>query len=330
MTRLILVDATPYGPEPSGAYRRAVELLARLPGLLKEDVFEVHWASDGASPPADLVAPNLVHAKVSVSCRGGLRRWCARRRALARRHREAPYTHLLTDHGPLVRPGRVCNVVTLHDLRFRHGYGGGVRSIYGRWGYGRALRKAAACVAVSAAVAQEARAAYGLAPACLHTVPNAAAAVFRAGRADGRRGALVVSRNEARKARGAARAAARAAGLALEIVDGGLDDRALCARYQRARWLLAPSLLEGFDLPVVEALACATPVIASDIAPHRDLLTRGAEGLRLVAPPERRGNHWVWPGAVAALGEEPPREVRPPVFGWDDAAGKLADLLRGL
>jgi len=38
-----------------------------------------------------------------------------------------------------------------------------------------------------------------------------------------------------------------------------------------ARALLAPSLAEGFDLPVVEALSLGTPVIASDIPVHREL-----------------------------------------------------------
>ena len=64
------------------------------------------------------------------------------RRQLAQRHRHAPFTHLLTDYGPVIRPDRVANIVTVHDLRFLHGYGGWLRRLYGRFGYGRMLRRA--------------------------------------------------------------------------------------------------------------------------------------------------------------------------------------------
>lgn len=39
---------------------------------------------------------------------------------------------------------------------------------------------------------------------------------------------------------------------------------------RHARALLAPSLAEGFGLPVAEALTAGVPVVASDIAPHRE------------------------------------------------------------
>lgn len=330
MTRLIVVDATPYGPAPSGARRRAVELLARLPALLPEDVFEVHWAHDGGGPPAGLAAPNMVHADVAVSCNGGMRRWQRRGRDLKRRHAQAPYTHLLTDHGPLVLPDRVRNLVTLHDLRFLHGYGGRARALYGRYLYGRKLRSATAVLAVSAAVAAEAKVCYGLAADHVHALPNAASTVFQRGPEVARKGVLVVSRDEPRKARGAAVVAAREAGLSLEIIDDGGNDETLLRRYRAARWLLAPSLLEGFDLPVVEALACGTPVIASDIPPHRDLLERGARGLRLVPPPRPAGDSWSWPEAVEALGETPPSEVAAPAWTWDHAAAALAKLIEAV
>ena len=326
MTRLVVVDATPYGPEPSGARRRAVELLARLPALMPEDVFEVHWACDGGGPPDSLEAPNLVHATVASSCRGGARRWWRRSRELRRRHASAPFTHLLTDHGPVVRPERVRNFVTVHDLRFLHGHGGFARGLYGRYLYGRSLRRAARVIAVSEAVAAEAHAVYGLPEAQVAAVPNAVSPVFRPMPGVERSGALVVARDEPRKARGAALAAAREAGLALEIVDGGIDDAALRERYAAARWLLAPSRLEGFDLPVVEALACGTPVLASDIPAHRELLARGAEGLILVPAPAVGDASW--PEAVAALRESPPGHVAPPAWTWDDAAQALADVIR--
>jgi len=50
-----------------------------------------------------------------------------------------------------------------------------------------------------------------------------------------------------------------------------LDRRVLAAVYRRAAVVMLPSQREGFGLPVVEAMACGTPVVASDLAALREV-----------------------------------------------------------
>jgi glycosyltransferase involved in cell wall biosynthesis len=62
-----------------------------------------------------------------------------------------------------------------------------------------------------------------------------------------------------------------------------LDDRSVAALLSRARALLLPSFVEGFGLPLAEALASKVPVICSDIPVFREL-GRGAPDY--VDPPD--------------------------------------------
>jgi glycosyltransferase involved in cell wall biosynthesis len=55
------------------------------------------------------------------------------------------------------------------------------------------------------------------------------------------------------------------------IERGGLTDAEAAALLRRARALLLPSYAEGYGFPVVEALACGTPVLCSDIAALREI-----------------------------------------------------------
>jgi glycosyltransferase involved in cell wall biosynthesis len=46
---------------------------------------------------------------------------------------------------------------------------------------------------------------------------------------------------------------------------GGIDEEKLPTLYRGAEALIFPSLYEGFGLPIVEAMACGTPVLTSNI-----------------------------------------------------------------
>jgi glycosyltransferase involved in cell wall biosynthesis len=52
----------------------------------------------------------------------------------------------------------------------------------------------------------------------------------------------------------------------------GVDDAALVGLYCGAIATIAPSHIEGFSMPVVEAAACGTPVVASMCAAHLELI----------------------------------------------------------
>ncbi len=88
-----------------------------------------------------------------------------------------------------------------------------------------------------------------------------------------------------------------------------LPEDELPGLYRGASLFLFPSLLEGFGLPPLEAMACGTPVIASDRASLPEVL---GDGARLVDPSV--------PSALAAAVEE--------LLGDEGAASALRD--RGL
>src|SRR5204863_273063 len=50
-----------------------------------------------------------------------------------------------------------------------------------------------------------------------------------------------------------------------------VDEPTLAALYRRAAIVLQPSEREGFGLPLIEAMACGTPVVASDLAALREV-----------------------------------------------------------
>ena len=81
----------------------------------------------------------------------------------------------------------------------------------------------------------------------------------------------------------------------------------LAALYRHARLVLMTSDAEGFGLPVVEALVCGAPVVASDIPPFREV---GGEAVTFCP----RGDVEAWTATIGRLLEHPEqtpsREIR--------------------
>lgn len=90
-----------------------------------------------------------------------------------------------------------------------------------------------------------------------------------------------------------AQAAAAGAPSAVSL-EHDVDDAALCAWYRRASVLAYPSRYEGFGLPLLEAMACGTPVVASRAASMPEVV--GSAGI-LVDPDDTRA----WREALAAV-----------------------------
>jgi glycosyltransferase involved in cell wall biosynthesis len=109
-----------------------------------------------------------------------------------------------------------------------------------------------------------------------------------------------------------------------------LDRSTLAAVYRRSALVLLPSEREGFGLPVLEALACGTPIVASDIEPLREV---GGDAVEYCDPE----NVDVWTDTVLrVLAESADREhrqarraagiARAASFSWSRYAAQVAAL----
>lgn len=114
----------------------------------------------------------------------------------------------------------------------------------------------------------------------------------------------------------------------------GLDDAELAALLGSAQVLAVPSLYEGFSLPAVEAMACGTPVVASDVGALPELIGAGGDGARcgaLVAPGDERALAAELAALLAApdrcgvLGEAARRRAVA-TYSWTAVARATADV----
>jgi glycosyltransferase involved in cell wall biosynthesis len=102
---------------------------------------------------------------------------------------------------------------------------------------------------------------------------------------------------------------------------GHVEDAELVALLTGAKVLLYPSRYEGFGLPPLEALACGTPAVASDIPALRE---SSAGLVRLVPPGDVEG----WAAALRDGLSGRLGSPTPPSRAWPDVGRELAAALR--
>jgi glycosyltransferase involved in cell wall biosynthesis len=109
----------------------------------------------------------------------------------------------------------------------------------------------------------------------------------------------------------------------------GVDRDDLAALIQGAGALMQPSIYEGFGLPIVEAMACGCPVVATDIPPFKEI----ADGAAVLVRPDDAD---AFAAAVREIvGSAERRQsmaetglLRAREFSWDRCARETLDVYR--
>jgi glycosyltransferase involved in cell wall biosynthesis len=328
---MILLDADVLGRQRTGDETYVTNLLRELPAAAPDLRFAAVTRHPELVPAGvePIVLPaRLQEARMALSLPRLLRRV---------RPDLAHFQHAL----PLGWRGR--SVVTLHDLSFE-----GDDSAMGlldrltfRAVVPRAARGADRVLTVSERTKRDVVTRYGVPAARVTVTPNGVDPSFSAGGShDGY--LLFVGAIQGRKNPLAALEAARAAGLPLVVAGpakdsglartlsaGGADLRGYVSKgeladlYRGAAALVFPSRFEGFGLPLLEAMACGTPVVAAaepalrevggDAAVYAEDGDFAAATLRALGDRER----------LAAAGLE-----RAKLFSWAETARRTAKAYR--
>jgi len=328
---LVLIDADVLGRHRTGDETYVEQLLRALPQTAPD--LRIGALTRDAALIPDGVEPVVLRARTQE-----LRMAVGVPRVLRRlRPALAHFVHSL----PLRCP--VPALLTVQDLSWERD-----PTVFGRWDLmtfkvfvPRSVRRARHVFAISARTKRDLVDVYGTDAGKITVTPLAPDPDFRpAGEHDSF--LLFVSAIEPRKQPLAAIDAANAVGrklvvvgppkdaeLAAELARRGADVRGYVPKeelvhlYQSAACLVFPSRYEGFGLPVVEAMACGTPVVAApepalqEVAGDAAIFTHDlAEGITRALSERDR---------LAAAGIE-----RAKAFTWEETARLTADVYRSV
>lgn len=268
---LVVIDADVLGRERTGDETYVENLLRRLPAVADG---ELRFAAITRRP--DLVPAGVEPIEVPTGFQELRMAWSVPRALRRLRPSLAHFQHAL----PLSLDCPA--VVTVHDLSFeRHAFAMPLKDrLTFKLVVPRAVRRAARVLAVSERTKADLVELYRLPPQKIAVTPHGVDPVFRPGPGSGSY-VLFVGAIQWRKNPLAAAGAASHAGLPLvvagperehalaeELRRRGADLRGYVAKeelaelYRGAAALVLPSRYEGFGLPVLEAMACGTPVVA--------------------------------------------------------------------
>lgn len=348
----VMLDARYVREKPSGIGSYVKALVERLPALAPNDRF-TFWRHRRAPGPLSN-APNVTEVVVRT---GPNSPWSALWPTHDASFDGVDVFH--NPHNLLLRGIPCASVVTIHDLMALEHPRMHLptverlsKSYYYPQAIRRALREATCLIAPSRATGDRIRALYPAAADRLTITPEAADSIFRPPNdlADAARRAaeligcdapylLVVGANTPSKRHDLALAAftasvpapwqlvlvqrrkARAKAMERVVWLEAVKLEDVVVLMQAAGALVQPSLYEGFGLPVLEAMACGCPVLASDIPPFREVTA----GAALLVPPnelvplEAALREIVEsPALRESLGQQGPARAQD--FSWDRCA----------
>ena len=330
MSDLVVLDADVLGRQRTGDETYVEQLLRALPAVADD----LRLAAVTRRP--DLVPEGVEPIHLPARVQELRMAWRLPRLLRRARPAVAHFIHSL----PLACP--VPAVVTIQDLSWERDPS--VMGRFDRWTFKlvvpRAARRAAKVLAISERTRHDVVELYRIPPRKVVVTPLGPDPVFRPA-ADGHDSFLLfVGAIEPRKDPLAAVDAAAALGRRLVVV-GPTKDEALASElrrrgadvrgyvpkqelarlYQRAAALVFPSRYEGFGLPLVEAMASGTPVVATPDAALREVAGDAAVLTRDLAAGLRRALAERERLARASL-------ERARAFSWEETARRTAEVYR--